>query len=97
MRKLTTDEWIKRAKQTHGNRYDYSDTVYVNMRTMIKIRCKIHGVFEQRPFDHVNGHGCPLCGFISTKTKGRNGKPFVGVHGIGHNDVPHSINMKARH
>ena len=47
MRKLTTDEWIKRAKQTHGNRYDYSDTVYVNMRTMIKIRCKIHGVFEQ--------------------------------------------------
>ncbi len=96
MRKLTTDEWIKRAKQTHGNRYDYSETVYVNIRTLINIRCRVHGVFEQRPFDHVNGHGCPLCGFISTKTKGRNGKPFVGVHGIGHSDVPHSINMKAR-
>ena len=43
MRKLTTDEWIKRAKQTHGNRYDYSETVYVNIRTLINIRCRVHG------------------------------------------------------
>lgn len=89
MRRLTTQEWIKRAKQTHGDRYDYSDTVYVNMRTMIKIRCKIHGVFEQRPFDHISGHGCPKCGFeLPRNDNWRGHKPTKKVEGVGINDLP---------
>ena len=33
-RGMTTKEWIDRAKQVHGDKYDYSLTDYVNQRTM---------------------------------------------------------------
>ena len=63
MKKLTTKEFIKRAKETHGNRYDYSESVYKGARTKIKIICKIHGEFEQIPDNHVNSvRGCSMCG-----------------------------------
>jgi very-short-patch-repair endonuclease len=56
-----TNEYIENAKKIHGNEYDYSNTNYKNARTKIKIICKIHGVFEQRPNSHLNGCGCPTC------------------------------------
>lgn len=60
--KIVTEEWIKKAKQIHGDRYDYSLTQYHNNRTKVKIICKDHGVFEQSPLKHVsNGNGCPEC------------------------------------
>ncbi len=61
MKKLTTEEFIKRALGVHGDRYDYTDTIYTNKRTKIKITCKKHGVFEQLPLHHLNGHNCPVC------------------------------------
>ncbi len=58
----TTEEWISIAKATHGDRYDYSEVDYVNNYTPVKIRCFVHGEFEQRPNAHtVYGHGCPDC------------------------------------
>lgn len=96
MRKLTTEEWIERAKQTHGNRYDYSETVYVNVRTLINIRCRVHGVFEQRPFDHIKGHGCPKCGFEIPRNEGWKGhRPLKKVEGMGINDMLFSKNETA--
>jgi very-short-patch-repair endonuclease len=62
-RKLTTEEFIERAKEVHGNRYDYSKVEYINAHIKIKIICKIHGVFFKTPNNHVlNKHqGCPKC------------------------------------
>ena len=67
MRKKTTEEFIKDAKKVHGNKYDYSKVDYVNANTKVCIMCPKHGKFEQRPYGHLAGNGCPTCG---NKTKG---------------------------
>lgn len=59
---LTTEEFIKRSKEIHSNRYDYSKTRYINIRTKVTITCPIHGDFEQNPKKHYLGQGCPQCG-----------------------------------
>jgi predicted RNA-binding Zn-ribbon protein involved in translation (DUF1610 family) len=61
-KKVTTTEFIKRATQAHGDAYVYHDVEMNGMNNNVKITCKIHGVFEQRPADHLNGVGCPICG-----------------------------------
>ena len=57
----STAEWIIEAKRTHGDRYDYSKTVYVRVHDRVTITCKEHGDFEQRPNAHLSGHGCAKC------------------------------------
>lgn len=64
MRKLTTEEYINKAKKIHGEKCDYSNTVYTNSRTLINICCPIHGEFSQMPKQHLNGDGCPKCGNV---------------------------------
>ena len=59
---LTTDQFIERAKLTHGDRYDYSEVEYVNNRTTVMIICSEHGHFKQTPNIHLSGKGCPSCG-----------------------------------
>lgn len=59
--RLTTEKYIARAKEKFHDRYDYTDTVYVNARTKIKFVCPIHGAVEQNPMQHLNGFGCPKC------------------------------------
>ena len=58
---MTTDEFIKKAIQIHGNRYDYSKVEYVNAKTKICIICPKHGVFYQLPNSHLQGRGCKKC------------------------------------
>ena len=62
MRKLTNEEFIKKAKEVHGDKYDYSDTVYINTRENINIICPIHGKISISPKSHLTGSGCPKCG-----------------------------------
>jgi len=61
VKKLTTEEFIKRAIQIHGNKYDYSKVVYINGWTKVIIICSIHGEFLQKPNGHLKGNGCLLC------------------------------------
>ncbi|MBR4730348.1 MAG: hypothetical protein IK075_08850 [Prevotella sp.] len=63
MGKLTTDEFIKKTKVVHGDRYDYSKVRYENTSTKICIICKKHGEFWQTPYSHLNGHGCSKCAY----------------------------------
>lgn len=58
MAKLTTEEFIKKARKVHGNKYDYSKVKYVNNQTKVRIVCPEHGEFSQRPIDHLKGHEC---------------------------------------
>lgn len=62
-RKLTTDEFIRRAQKIHGNKYDYSQVVYINRQTKIKIFCKKCSCwFEKTPMSHIfKKAGCPKC------------------------------------
>lgn len=62
MRRLTTEEFIERAKEIHGESYAYSQTNYINNHTIIKIKCNRCGnEFEQLPINHLQGKGCPIC------------------------------------
>lgn len=60
-KRKTTDEFAKRAKEIHGNKYDYSKVEYVNNITKVCIICPIHGEFLQTPKSHLNGCGCYEC------------------------------------
>lgn len=63
MRRLTTEEFIKRAIEIHGGRYDYSSAIYKGKRKVVEIVCKKHGVFEQNAGVHLSGSGCKKCHF----------------------------------
>lgn len=79
-KKVTTEDFIKRAKEVHGDRYDYSESVYVNSREKVTIICPDHGPFKQRPSHHTNGSGCPACGDVSiSKTLTRSTGEFVDL------------------
>ena len=52
--KLTTEEFIKRAKKVHGNKYDYSESIYTVNNEKIKIICPDHGVFLQDAKKHLD-------------------------------------------
>ena len=58
---LTCEDFIKKAKDIHGDKYDYSKVVYVNCETKVFIICPKHGDFFQTPHSHLNGSGCPIC------------------------------------
>jgi hypothetical protein len=58
--KYTKEEFLKKVNNIHNNKYDYSLTDYINIRTKIKIICPIHGMFEQLPGLHFR-YGCIKC------------------------------------
>ena len=69
MAKLTTEEFIARAKAVHGDKYDYSKMEYVDSQTKICIICPVHGEFWQKPMAHLYGYGCARCGGSLRLTK----------------------------
>ncbi len=68
-RKLSTEEFISKAKIKHGNRYNYDKVEYINAATKVEIECHAHGVFEQTPNNHLKGSGCPECHKEVTQSK----------------------------
>ena len=71
-RRLTTVEWVEKAKIKHGSRYDYTEVDYKNGTTPVKIICPEHGPFFQTPHAHARQSGggrCPECA-VSTMRKG---------------------------
>lgn len=85
MRSLTKEEFIFRAKEIHGNKYDYSKIEYVNYKFKVCIICPIHGEFWQSPKTHIHGSGCQKCAANDKKKK---------IFGVGINDCEFSSNKK---
>jgi hypothetical protein len=55
-------DFITKAKKVHGDSYTYDLVSYCDGDPNVKITCPTHGVFEQRPSNHVNKQsGCPTC------------------------------------
>ncbi len=59
--KLTTEEFVNKARIIHGDEYDYSLVDYKLNKVKVIIICKAHGKFEQKPNSHLNGKGCDRC------------------------------------
>jgi hypothetical protein len=66
-KKLTQKEFIEKSNFNHNNKYDYSNTIYINANTKVKIICKEHGEFEQRAYDHLT-RGCIKCHYNGKKS-----------------------------
>jgi hypothetical protein len=63
-RKLTLEEFVEKAIEIHGGKYDYSKVVYKgNNKTPVEIIClkPKHGSFNQTPSNHLSGKGCKKC------------------------------------
>lgn len=82
---LTTDEYIRRSKEVHGDKYDYSLVNYIDSKSKICIICPIHGKFWQTPFNHLKGDDCPIC------AKNKHKKI---LYGVAFNDLEETINNK---
>ena len=84
--RITTKEFIEKAKKIHGDKYDYSKAKYINNITPICIICSVHGEFWQTPIHHLRGCDCPKCSKINGSLKQRlNTNDFIEkakkVHG----------------
>ena len=81
-----TENYIQKAKEIHGDKYDYSKTIYTKSRDKIIIICNIHGEFSQNAANHLTGRGCKECSKKSMADKKRGTKEnFViksqSIHG----------------
>ena len=66
-----TKIFIRKALRKHGDRYDYSNVVYVKNDVKVEIICRIkgHKPFPQTPNNHLRGQGCKVCGNIQGHEK----------------------------
>lgn len=71
LRRYNVDTFIKMAKDVHGDTYDYSEVVYVNSLTPVKIGCPVHGFYMQYPHNHYTGSGCHLCNGLTNSDRQR--------------------------
>ena len=65
--KITTKDWIKKAKEVHGRKFSYHKTIYIRAKDKVKISCKLHGVFQQTASKHQEGSGCKKCNIESQR------------------------------
>lgn len=81
--RLTTEDFIRRAREVHGDKYDYSNVKYHKGNEKVEIICPIHGSFFQKPNSHLSGQGCPICGKNLIKSLEGFIKDANLVHGVG--------------
>lgn len=56
------DKFKQKASAVHNNKYQYHLVEYTNSHSKVNIWCPIHGLFVQRPCDHIGKRlGCPSC------------------------------------
>ncbi len=67
-KKKTTEQFVNKARQNHGDKYDYSKTNYIGSKDKIIIGCPIHGYFQQTASDHLYC-GCRKCGRLIAAKK----------------------------
>lgn len=78
---LKNKNWLINCIEVHGDKYDYSNVIYVNSKTKVEIICREHGPFLMKLNAHiVQKQNCPKCyrvfnteDFIKKSTKVHNG------------------------
>jgi len=83
------EDFLKKATEAHGDKYDYSKVVFESFQDLVEITCRKHGVFRQNARGHTRGYGCPECAHEASlgeklerrATKEQALEKFVKVHG----------------
>lgn len=56
------EEFIRTARDVHGDKYDYSRVVYSGNKKPVKVICPVHGEFKIKPNSHTSTRtGCARC------------------------------------
>lgn len=50
-----------KANKIHNFNYEYIESSYTKSNDVVQIKCKIHGIFEQKGYSHLQGKGCRNC------------------------------------
>lgn len=81
-RRGNTGDFIRQAKEIHGDKYDYSEVAYTTSKHPVTIICPTHGPFKKTPNQHLSTKsGCPVC----IESKGEISiRAFMEKHGIRH-------------
>ncbi|MFA5626233.1 MAG: DUF723 domain-containing protein [Thiohalomonadaceae bacterium] len=58
---MTPEDFEKRAREVHGDKFDYSKANFTETRNPVTIICPVHGKFKQRASSHLDGYGCREC------------------------------------
>ena len=59
---LTKEDFVRRSRLVHGDKYDYSEAEYRGNKNKVKIICPDHGEFWQKAGHHMDGFvGCKDC------------------------------------
>jgi very-short-patch-repair endonuclease len=66
--KMVTATFVRKSKEIHNNKYDYSKVKYIKIKNKVIIVCKEHGEFEQTAGSHIQGKGCPVCAGVKKST-----------------------------
>lgn len=60
-KRLSLKEIVIRAREKHGDKYDYSLITDETTNERVTIICPTHGEFRQKLSAHLFGYGCSLC------------------------------------
>ena len=83
----TQNEIIKDFVSVHGFRYLYDCVSFESVDKKVKIKCRVHGMFEQTPYHHAKGMGCVMCGYVKqSRTATKNLREFVLLARSKHGD-----------
>jgi len=70
--------FIEKSIKKHGDKYSYDNVLFIDCKKKVKIICKEHGEFEQRPDSHIYGNGCKKCAIEKNKiNKSSNTLDFI--------------------
>ena len=97
--RLSKDEFIRRSKDIHGDKYLYDFVVYKNVTTKVKLYCNDCGsIVEQSPSNHLyNKHSCKFCTNHENLTNSEFIRRSKDIHGDKYNyDKTKYINAKTK-
>lgn len=82
------EEFIRKSREVHGDKYDYSRSIYLGANKKIEVVCPEHGSFFIRASAHyTQKQGCPKCGINATKEKNTKSlDEFISEANIIHNN-----------
>lgn len=75
-KKITKQEFINKVRQPN---YDFSNTIFIDMKTQIKVICNKHGLFKIIPSNMLyKQEGCKYCGIEEmAKSKSLTKQEFI--------------------
>ncbi len=92
--KDTKEDFIRKAKLVHGDKYNYDSVVYKKSNKIVDIYCKkCKKVFPQLPGGHINGAGCPDCGALQASRTNFNNKKTAFWKTIREKKIDHRYDL----